>query len=243
MSKNPLWARIPIRYPAHVTLISGRVNASGAPNGTDCITEVGTICPNVQMKVRGRAPQAAVLSRQVCNCLTGSHVIVSAIAMVFRPLQEHYCTHRCFQLRAFGDCSASSSCMVILHLALNMLTLYIVGTPVDARLGRGGICPGASLRLVGRCLAPVVVCRLGSFVRRTGASGAPFAFVRGDLCAQKSWGRHSRDFGPADNQPGLRVHRFGGPAGASGRRRSRRLVPWMLISWLAPCLGRPTGAD
>lgn len=110
---------------------------------SDCTiyTEVGSICPecaNSSTRARSLKPSYRLQGKSVTTWILGVTIAVSLLATVYKPLQAWlmyvpaWSTHEPWRLLTVALVHGG-----LLHLGLNMLTLYIVGNPVEQILGAG----------------------------------------------------------------------------------------------------------
>jgi membrane associated rhomboid family serine protease len=211
---------------------------------TDCTiyTEVGTICPecaNESTRARLRKPQF-FQGKSVTAWILVVTVIVSAIAMVFRPLQGALLYAPV--LSASQPWRLLSVVLVhggILHLALNMLTLYIVGTPVERALGAWRYLVLYVSSAIGGSLFVLLWSFVdsGSFVTaNVGASGALFGLFAAIFVLQKSSGADTRAISVL-----LIINLAYGfiVSGVSWQAHLGGMITGALVSWMLIRLARP----
>ncbi|MDO5049002.1 MAG: rhomboid family intramembrane serine protease [Actinomycetaceae bacterium] len=167
---------------------------------SDCTihTEVGTICPecaNESTRARIRRPQS-LRGQSVTTWLLIITVIVSAAAMLYRPIQGTLLYAPI--VSAAEPWRLLSVALVhggIVHLGLNMLTLYIVGTPVERALGAWRYLVLYASSAIGGSLFVLIwslIDRTALLTATVGASGALFGLFAAVFVLQKTAGADTR---------------------------------------------------
>lgn len=230
------------RHPDKPTVSTCKRCGRGTCADCTIYTEVGTICPecaNDSTRARLRKPQF-FQGKSATTWILIVTVVVSAIAMLFRPLRGALLYAPA--LSASEPWRLLSVVLVhggILHLALNMLTLYIVGTPVERVLGVWRYLVLYASSAIGGSLFVLLWTFVdpGSFVTaNVGASGALFGLFAAVFVLQKSAGADTRAITIL-----LGINLVYGfiVSGVSWQAHLGGMLTGALVSWILVKLARP----
>lgn len=186
------------RHPNQRTISTCKRCNRGTCQDCTIYTEVGTICPECakgSTRTRFNAPKL-FRGHSVTNWILIVTLIVTAVGLIFSPVQRALLYAPVYsQVQPWRLLTVALVHGGVIHVGLNMLTLYIIGPPIERALGAWRFLSLYIISALGGSIAVLAWSAIdvkSVVVGNVGASGALFGLFAAIYVLQKSVGADTR---------------------------------------------------